>query len=265
MSTTLCSTIDCSAVVSSQSCRSNTLVSAIGDSQSHCNSLLSVANSLKNSVFESSNISHPHELNELNENVKDLKAAESIEKTPKTPVTEKLKAIPPFLHHSLCKEVSNEDQAKRSTMEWMTQMCHFVVRDLEKYGICVVDNFLGRERAEALHSSVVSMYNSGVFVDGETVSSSLETTRNIRGDKITWVDGTEKTSTNIAYLISTVDAVIMNSIRMKGNGQLGQREISGRTKVYLGFFLLQSFIFFLRLCILYRQWSHATPEMELIT
>lgn len=79
-------------------------------------------------------------------------------------------------------------------------------------------------------------------MDGETVSSTVETTRNIRGDKITWIDGTEKNSADIAYLISTVDAVIMNSVRMKRNGQLGQREISGRTKVDFFFFFFFSLL-----------------------
>ncbi len=116
-------------------------------------------------------------------------------------------------------------------MEWMSQICQYVVRDLEKYGICVVDNFMGKDRAEAIYRSVVSMYSSGVFVEGETVSSSLDTTKKVRSDKITWVDGSENNCANIAHLISTVDTIIMNSIRMKGNGQLGQRTIGGRTKV----------------------------------
>jgi hypoxia-inducible factor (prolyl hydroxylase) len=113
----------------------------------------------------------------------------------------------------------------------MSQICQYVVRDLEKYGICVVDNFMGKDRAEAIYRSVVSMYSSGVFVEGETVSSSLDTSKKVRSDKITWVDGSENNCVNIAHLISTVDTIIMNSIRMKGNGQLGQRTIGGRTKV----------------------------------
>ena len=138
---------------------------------------------------------------------------------------------PPFLHQSFNMDKSSKERLQCSSVEWMTQICHYVVRDLEKYGICVVDNFVGKERAELIHRSVSSMYHSGIFVEGETVSSSLETTKKIRSDKIAWVDGTEKNCVDIAYLISTVDTIIMNSIRMKGNGQLGQRTIGGRTKV----------------------------------
>lgn len=140
---------------------------------------------------------------------------------------------PPFLHRSFNRELSCKEQLQSISMEWMSQICQYVVRDLEKYGICVVDNFMGKERAEAIHRSVVSMYHSGVFVEGETVSSSLETTKNVRSDKITWVDGSESNCANIAVLISTIDTIIMNAIRMKGNGQLGQRTIGGRTKAMI--------------------------------
>lgn len=138
---------------------------------------------------------------------------------------------PPFLHRSFNTDLSSKQQLRGCSMEWLSQICQYVVRDLEKYGICVVDNFMGKERAESIHRSVVSMYHSGVFVEGETVSPSQETTKNVRSDKIAWVDGTEKNCADIAYLISTVDTIILNSIRMKGNGQLGQRTIAGRTKV----------------------------------
>jgi hypothetical protein len=138
---------------------------------------------------------------------------------------------PPFLHRSFNINLSCKEQLQSISMEWMSQICQYLVRDLEKYGICVVDNFMGKDRAESIYRSVVSMYNSGVFVEGETVTSSLDTTKKVRSDQITWVDGSENNCANIAHLISTVDTIIMNSIRMKGNGQLGQRTIGGRTKV----------------------------------
>lgn len=151
MSSTLCS-VEQSTPIPIQSLRGKTLIS---ESQSHCNSL-------KNSTG-TSKISPQNELkNELTEIVEDVKKNDSIKEKPGNS-SQKPKTIPPFLHHSSSKEVSNQDMARQSSMEWMTQMCHFVVRDLEKYGICVVDNFMGRERAEALHSSVVSMYDSGIF------------------------------------------------------------------------------------------------------
>jgi hypoxia-inducible factor (prolyl hydroxylase) len=138
-------------------------------------------------------------------------------------------------------------------MEWLIDICQCVVRDLDKYGICVVDNFMGKERAESIHRSVVSMYHSGVFVEGETVglksSTSTaaastgdgETARNVRSDKITWVDGSENNCVHIAFLIAAVDTIIMNFMRFKKGAQLGsQLNIGGRTKViiYLRFLFL---------------------------
>lgn len=119
-------------------------------------------------------------------------------------------------------------------MEWLLEISQSVVRDLDKYGICVVDNFMGKERAETIHRSVVSMYDTGVFVEGETVglkSSKLGTAKNVRSDKITWVDGSENNCATIAHLIATVDTIIMNFIRINRLTQSGhQTPIGGRTK-----------------------------------
>lgn len=124
----------------------------------------------------------------------------------------------------------------RSPQEWMSQTCQHVIRDLQKYGICVMDNFMGKERAESIHRSVLNMYNSGVFVEGKTVginnADNPEMTKNVRNDQIAWVDGSEKNCQDIAHLIATVDTIIVNSIQiMVESGRLEKRVIGGRTKV----------------------------------
>ena len=111
------------------------------------------------------------------------------------------------------------------------QVCQFVIRDLDQYGICVIDNFLGVERGDLVLQSVQAMYDSGVFREGETVSNKPKITGNIRGDKIAWVDGTEPHCQPISYLIRMVDSVVMNASRLNNNGKLGQHQISDRTKV----------------------------------
>ena len=138
----------------------------------------------------------------------------------------------PFVHRKL-EGCQSEDMLKRSTLEHVTQVCQYVVRDLDEYGICVVDNFMGQDRAECILKTVTSMHNSGIFIEGETMNSNSnqKPTKNIRGDKITWVDGTEKSCSDIALLISMVDSIIMSSIRIKGNGELSKHQISGRSKV----------------------------------
>ena len=136
-------------------------------------------------------------------------------------------------------------------MERLIDICQRVGRDLEKYGICVVDNFMGKERAESIHRSVVKMYHSGVFVEGETVglnssiTSSTHTysntaTQNVRSDRITWVDGSESNCAHIAFLIATVDTIIMNFQRFKSKNVPSSSSsstnvlphIGGRTKVF---------------------------------
>ncbi|KAF2881620.1 hypothetical protein ILUMI_24563 [Ignelater luminosus] len=125
---------------------------------------------------------------------------------------------PPFLHKN------NEDVIE--------EMCRNVIRDMDSYGVCVIDNFLGEERGNAVLNEVLEMYTKGIFKDGQLVSSrgrqgDLKT---IRGDQIAWIDGREKTCKNIGLLISQVDAVLMRANKMPNNGKLGQYTIDGRTK-----------------------------------
>lgn len=126
---------------------------------------------------------------------------------------------PPFLHRNNVDVILDE-------------VCKNVIRDMDAYGVCVVDNFLGEERGKSVLGEVLHMYSSGVFKDGQLVSSTGRKGdhKTIRGDQITWIDGREKYCSNIGYLISQVDAVVMRSNKMVNNGKLGDYTINGRTK-----------------------------------
>lgn len=92
------------------------------------------------------------------------------------------------------------------------EMCHTLIRDLNKYGVCVLDEFLGEERGQKVLSEVVTMYSAGKFKDGQLVQPSTKTgeirdLKHIRGDKITWIGGREPGCSNIGYLINQVRAV----------------------------------------------------------
>lgn len=128
-------------------------------------------------------------------------------------------AYPPFLHR-------NQDSV-------IEEMCRNVIMDMDAYGVCVVDNFLGEDRGKAVLAEVLNMYTQGNFKDGQLVSSTGRRgdLKTIRGDQIMWVDGREKYCKNIGYLISQVDAVIMRANKMMNNGKLGNYNINGRTKV----------------------------------
>lgn len=130
--------------------------------------------------------------------------------------------LPPFLHRN-----------KNNLEELIGEICRNVIRDMNEYGVCVVDNFLGADKGLAVLKEVLNMYSAGLFKDGQLVSNkaSANDLKTIRGDQITWLDGKEKPCQNIGMLISQVDAIIMRANKMHNNGKMGSYTINGRTKV----------------------------------
>lgn len=111
-------------------------------------------------------------------------------------------------------------------------LCRNIIRDMDLYGVCVLDNFLGYDRGIAVLEEVLDLYNMGVFKDGQLVrNKDTNNHKIIRGDQIIWVDGHESCCKNIGQLLSDVDSVIMGSSKMNNNGNLGNYTINGRTKV----------------------------------
>jgi len=128
-------------------------------------------------------------------------------------------ALPPFLHR--------QDRDKE-----LEEVCWNVIRDMDTYGVCVVDNFLGPEMGMAVLDEVKTMYSKGVFKDGQLVSNKAKNDlKTIRGDQITWIDGKESSCRNIGFLISQVDNIIVRANNMNNNGKMGDYTINGRTKV----------------------------------
>uniref|UniRef100_A0A336LUX1 hypoxia-inducible factor-proline dioxygenase n=1 Tax=Culicoides sonorensis TaxID=179676 RepID=A0A336LUX1_CULSO len=120
----------------------------------------------------------------------------------------------------------------------LEEMCLNLIRDMNEYGVCVLDNFLGYDRGLKVLQEVNEMHSAGIFkasesylTDGQLVSNrSRCNTNNIRGDKIAWVDGKEPGSENMRLLINQVDAVVMLANRMVNNGKFGCYNIKERTK-----------------------------------
>lgn len=103
---------------------------------------------------------------------------------------------PPFLH---CDD-------KASILE---EVSINVIRDMDAYGVCVVDHFLGPEMGKKVLDEVITMYSKGVFKDGQTVNArATSDVKTIRGDQITWLDGKESQCKSIGSLITKVDTVI---------------------------------------------------------
>lgn len=101
----------------------------------------------------------------------------------------------------------------------------YIVPCMNKHGICVIDNFLGEDIGRTILEDVQALYLTGGFTDGQLVSQRSDSSKDIRGDKITWVEGKEPGCERIAFLMSRMDELIRYC-----NGKLGDYRINGRTK-----------------------------------
>lgn len=120
----------------------------------------------------------------------------------------------------------NPTYSQRSAQD---EMCRIIINDLNSYGVCVLDNFVGEQLGRAVLNEVLNMHKQGIFQDGQLVSRSVNDHRTIRSDKIAWIDGTEIYCKYIANVISQIDALIMRANKMPDNGKLGTYNINGRT------------------------------------
>ena len=126
-----------------------------------------------------------------------------------------------------CSPVAGERQ-RRSSTDSGRNIADYIVKCMNDYGICVVDNFLGDDRSLMLLQEVNELNEAGALSDGQLVSSDHpgEITKKVRGDKITWVEVGDSGAQNIGLLIQRIDKLIL-----KCNGKLGRYNINGRTKV----------------------------------
>ncbi|KAM6997789.1 egl nine homolog 1 [Tautogolabrus adspersus] len=99
----------------------------------------------------------------------------------------------------------------------------YIVPCMNKHGICVVDHFLGAETGMGILDNVKALHKTGKFTDGQLVSQKSDSTKDIRGDKITWIEGRESGCEKIRFLMSRMDDLIRNC-------KLGNYTINGRTK-----------------------------------
>lgn len=102
----------------------------------------------------------------------------------------------------------------------------YIVPCMNKHGICVVDDFLGKELGGLVAQEVRALHHTGRFTDGQLVSQKSDSSKDIRGDKITWVEGKEPGCQTIRLLMNSMDDLIRHC-----SGKLGNYRINGRTKV----------------------------------
>lgn len=104
-------------------------------------------------------------------------------------------------------------------------LSEYVCKCLNAYGVCVIDNFLGNDKGTDILDEVHDMYDGGDLKSGQLVNASSPKGA-VRGDVITWVDGSEMGCANINFLISSIDAIMLHCQR-----SLGNYNIKGRSKV----------------------------------
>ncbi|KAM5235032.1 egl nine homolog 1 [Ctenodactylus gundi] len=101
----------------------------------------------------------------------------------------------------------------------------YIVPCMNKHGICVVDDFLGRDAGQQIGDEVRALHDTGKFTDGQLVSQKSDSSKDIRGDQITWIEGKEPGCEAIGLLMSSMDDLIRHC-----SGKLGNYRINGRTK-----------------------------------
>ncbi|XP_006006879.1 egl nine homolog 1 isoform X2 [Latimeria chalumnae] len=104
-----------------------------------------------------------------------------------------------------------------------------IVPCMNKHGICVVDNFLGEETGSSILEEVKTLYQTGRFTDGQLVSQKQDSSKDIRGDRITWIEGREPGCEKICLLMSSMDDLVRHC-----DGKLENYKINGRTKLHGG-------------------------------
>uniref|UniRef100_A0A8P4GK57 hypoxia-inducible factor-proline dioxygenase n=1 Tax=Dicentrarchus labrax TaxID=13489 RepID=A0A8P4GK57_DICLA len=84
-----------------------------------------------------------------------------------------------------------------------------VVPGLLACGFCYVDGLLGELAGDAVLDQVMEMHRSGALQDGRLAGSVPGVhRRNIRGDKICWVSGSERGCEAISFLLNLIDKLI---------------------------------------------------------
>uniref|UniRef100_A0A5S6QUK4 hypoxia-inducible factor-proline dioxygenase n=1 Tax=Trichuris muris TaxID=70415 RepID=A0A5S6QUK4_TRIMR len=110
-----------------------------------------------------------------------------------------------YLLHDYVSTLSLNDLEETSVRE--DRVAEYAVNRLYSRGWAVVDGFVGQRRAVAVLEEARSLYKSGVFAAGQ-ISHQGAREPHFRSDFIYWVNGNDKSSVNIGYLLAQFDSVI---------------------------------------------------------
>jgi len=123
-------------------------------------------------------------------------------------------------------------QEKQKMQTWLANSVRILLEHLNRYGMCVVDDFLGEDKGRAVFEEVCLLQDKHFFQDGQVMSGGGLHEPSIRSDKITWTDGISPCSSpNLRHLIGLMDSIVLRANRVKNNGDLGKYKINGRTRM----------------------------------
>ncbi|XP_022703352.1 egl nine homolog 1-like [Varroa jacobsoni] len=120
-------------------------------------------------------------------------------------------------------------------IDWLENVKKQVITDMNRFGVCVVNNFLGPVRANEIYEETVQLYQQkDLFHQGQVVNAAGNEGVLVRGDHIAWLDGSETYCSSIRFLIRSLDSVVARC-RYQGEstGEFGQYRITQRTKAML--------------------------------
>ncbi|XP_042880822.1 prolyl hydroxylase EGLN2-like isoform X2 [Penaeus japonicus] len=136
----------------------------------------------------------------------------------------------PSLHHLEMFMDSQSLEEVGFNQNRFNRLAQFVISDLNKYGVCVIENFLGENRADQIRAEVGGLHRHGVFHDGEVMARQDQARGRVRGDKIAWVTGSEPNCSSIGQLVSVVDSLVAKCNNHQQAGKLASYNIKWRTR-----------------------------------
>lgn len=129
------------------------------------------------------------------------------------------------------------------SQDWLDNICRHLIEHMNRFGICVIDNFLGSIKGELILNEVIELFSSGQYSKGKLVSDKLSSSvigggsgsGIIRSDRVIWIDGCENGCAEINNLIQTLCSVVTNSSRLAlySNKGLDKVVINKRTKAHV--------------------------------
>jgi len=123
----------------------------------------------------------------------------------------------------------DSDMKCPTNSQWLEKTVRILIEHLNKFGACVIDDFLGHLKCLDILDEVNGLQSADVFTEGQLASMSPAPNTQFRNDKITWTDGIDPPCPSIKHLISVLDAIVTSANTRTNNGCLSNYDISGRT------------------------------------